>query len=201
MKTFKTNGEKKWTAPFPVTSSIELLRIVQHRCATLEKQVHSRDLREVLAALLVVGIFAPLWPVYRSSRVAMLGVTLIVLGAALIVYVLLAARSAAPLSLQTSVLEFSRNRLVWIDRQIHMLRTVIWWYVTPICAGVLLLTWGVTKGDGAVFGVQAVATLCVGAVIVYLNHWTVRNNLRPIRDDLIRLIESLEPGAANDPTN
>ncbi len=60
------------------TSDLDALaNDVQRRFAGVERQIRRRDVREVLAALLVVGIFGALWPSYRSSPVAVLGVALI----------------------------------------------------------------------------------------------------------------------------
>jgi hypothetical protein len=170
----------------------DLLDIVQRRCAGLERSIHGRDVREVLAAVFVVGAFAATWPLYRASRVAILGVALICLGAALIIYILMSAREPEPLSFHASVLDFSRNRLAWLDGQIRLLRTVAWWYVAPICVGCLLLAWGITSGAWLAFGLQAILTVAFAAGVVVLNQWTVRNSVQPVRDDLARLIEALE---------
>ncbi len=170
----------------------DLLNVVQRRCAGMERSIHRRDVREILAAVFVVGGFAAMWPLYRSSPVAILGVALICMGAALIIYVLLSARKPEPLSFHTSVLDFSRNRLAWLDSQIHLLRTVVCWYVAPLCVGCLLLDWGINRGAWFVFGLQALIALAVAAGIVVLNQWAVRRSLQPVRDDLARLIEALE---------
>jgi hypothetical protein len=170
----------------------QLLNVVQGRCADLERQVHGRDVREILAALIVIGAFAAMWPIYRASPAAILGVTLIVCGAGFIVYSLLSARTPAPTSFQASVLECSRNRLAWLDRQISLLNSVLWWYVAPICLGCLLFGWGLTGGSPLAFGFHAVIILAIGAGIVRLNQWTVRRNLQPLRDEVVRLIENLE---------
>ena len=97
-----------------------------------------------------------------------------------------------PLSFHASVLEFSRNRLAWLNRQTRLLRTVVWWYVAPLCVRSLLFVWGITGGAWLVFGLQALFVLAVGTGIVLLNQWTVRQQLQPVRDDLLRLIEALE---------
>ncbi len=169
-----------------------LLDSVQRRYGGMERSIHGRDVREILAAVFVVGAFAAMWPLYRSSPVAILGVALICLGAAFIVYVLLAARKPEPLSFHASVLDFSRSRLAWLDGQIRLLRTVAWWYVAPMFAGLLLLNWGIARGAWLVFGLQSLFALAVAAGIVVLNQWAVRRGLLPVRDDLARLIEALE---------
>ena len=136
--------------------------------------------------------FAAMWPIYRSSPAAILGVALIVCGAGFIVYSLLSSRTPAPTSFQASVLECSRNRLAWLDRQIGLLNSVLWWYVAPICLGSLLFGWGLTGGSPLAFGFHAVIILAIGAGIVRLNQWTVRQHLQPLRGEVVRLIENLE---------
>ena len=170
----------------------ELFTDVQRRYARTERSIHGRDVREILAAILVVGLFAAMWPLYRSSPVAILGVALIGAGAALITCVLLSARRSEPLPFDASVVTFSRNRLAWLDGQIRLLRTVAWWYVAPLCGGCLLLTWGITGGAWHAFALQAILTLAVAAGIIALNLWAARTSLQPVRDELARLIEALE---------
>jgi hypothetical protein len=175
----------------------ELLNHVQERYTSMERTIHGRDLREIVAALLVAVLFAALWPVYRSSLIAVSGIGLICAGAVCITIVLLSARKPEPLPFGASVVEFSRSRLAWIDRQIRLLRTVAWWYVAPICVGCLLFTWGITGGSRPTFGLQVVFTIAVGVGIIALNRWAVRKSLQPIRDELARLIDALD--AANPP--
>jgi hypothetical protein len=124
--------------------------------------------------------------------VAVAGVALICFGATLIIYVLMSSRTPSPSSFDVSVLEFSRQRLVWLDRQIRLLRTVVWWYVAPLCVGCLLFGWGLTRGVWHVFALHALLVLAVGTGIVLLNQWAVRRSLQPVRDDVSRLIEALE---------
>jgi hypothetical protein len=169
-----------------------LLNHVQKRYASTERTIHGRDVREIFASLLVVALFVPLWPLYRSSPAAVAGVGLICAGAVCMTLVLLSARKPESLPFGASVLEFSRSRLAWLDRQIRLLRTVAWWYVAPLCVGCLLLTWGITDGRWHAFGPQEVITLAVAAAIIALNHWAVRKSLQPVRDDLARLIDALD---------
>ena len=161
----------------------------------MERQVHVRDVCEVLAAVILVRAIAAAWPLYRSSLVAILGVALIFAGAALVIYVLMSAKATAPLPFHASVLECSRNRLVWLDRQIRMLRTVAWWYLGPLFGGSLLLHWGLT-GGGIAFGVVVLVLLAVGTGIVLLNQAAARRHLQPVREEVLRLIEALESADA-----
>jgi hypothetical protein len=169
-----------------------LVRGIQERCRGMERIVHGRDLREIVACLVIVAAFAAMWPLYHSSAVALVGVCLIIASAALIIFVLLSARRPAPLRFDASVLECSRNRLAWLDRQIRLLQSVFWWYVAPLFSGVLLLGWGIYGGSPIPFCLHAAIVLGVGTGIVLLNRWAVRVSLQPVRDDLMRLIETLE---------
>jgi hypothetical protein len=86
-------------------------------------------------------VFAAMWPRYRSSLVAGLGVAIIILGGTVIVYMLLSSRKQSILPFNASVLEFSRQRLAWLDDQIHLFETAVWWYVAPCFPGCLLVGW------------------------------------------------------------
>jgi hypothetical protein len=169
----------------------DLLNVVQARCATMERHVRGRDIGEIVAAVIVVAAVASMWPLYRSSLAAVLGVLLILLGVVLIIYMLMSRGSPAPLAFQASVLECSRHHRAWLDHQIRLLRTVIWWYIGPLFAGSLLLQWGLT-GGGIAFGLVALVLIAVGAGIVLLNLLAARRHLQPVRDDLSRLIAALE---------
>ena len=95
-------------------------------------------------------------------------------------------------SIQASVLECSREHLAWLDRQIVLLKNVIWWYVAPLCVGCLLFGWGLAHGSMLAFALHTVIVLAVGAGIVLLNQYAVRRSLQPVRDEVARLIDSLE---------
>ena len=193
LEDLKHDWRSEMDRSLPPAEIDRLLGVVQERYAVLERQVHNRDVREILAAVLVVFLFAPsLWPVYRQSLVAFLGVALIICGAALIVYVFLTSRKPEPASFHTAVLECARNRRAWLDGQISLLRSVVWWYVGPIGVGLLLFHWGLARGSLIVFSVQAAIVLAVCTGVVLLNRWSVRKALLPVRDEVSRLIESLE---------
>jgi hypothetical protein len=176
----------------PAEELQKLMIGVQQRFGGMEKTVHGRDVREIVASLIVAVTFALMLPLFRSSPVAMLGIGLIILSAGLIICVLLSSRAPAPMPFDASVLECSRIRLAWMDRQIRLLRTVVWWYVAPLTTGLLVFAWGQTGGDPLGFGIQAAIFLAIGAGVVYLNRYAVRCSLQPVRDELARLIEALE---------
>jgi hypothetical protein len=174
-----------------------LLVAIQEQCDGLERSAHRRDVREILTAIVVVAFFAAGWPVFRHSMAASLGMALIVLGYFIFVFALLVARRPAPMPLNASVLEFSRQRLAWIDRQIHLLTTAVWWYVTPSFVGVPLAAWGLTSGNHIFFIVLTLFFIVASVQYVYSRRRTARNRWQPVRDEIARLLEDLE--AMNSP--
>jgi len=170
----------------------QLLAAVQQRYGRLERTIHRRDLREILAALFVAATFAALWPIVRSSFIGKLGIVVIIISAAVVIWVLHAAGKPNEAPLATSVLESSARRLAWLDRQIHLLRSVIWWYVAPLELGGLLFGWGLTEGTPLAFWPIAVAFLVVAVAVVWLNRYAVRVELLPLRQQVAELIAALE---------
>ncbi|HEX4144466.1 MAG TPA: hypothetical protein VHY91_13245 [Pirellulales bacterium] len=175
----------------------KLLGKVRQDFGSLERKIHWRDLREILAAMFVVVAFAAGWPIYRSFPVACLGVAVITLSTPIIVYILLAARTPTAEPLAVSVLEFSRQRLAWLDRQIRLLQTIVWWYVAPLFTGCTLVAWGLTPGRRIHFVGLMFTNVLVAVVTIFLNRRAVRNELMPMRHELMTLVESLEPTSDN----
>ncbi|HEY2841105.1 MAG TPA: hypothetical protein VGJ26_18260 [Pirellulales bacterium] len=187
---------KQWQSevarPAATVDPQQLLADAQRRVGSLERGVFWRDVREIMAAVFVVCAFGAAWPLYRSSLVATLGVAVIVFSAPVIIYILLAANRRQSGEFATSVLDFSRQRLVWLDRQIRLLQTIFWWYVAPLSLGCMLVGWGLTPGRWWMFWQLAALCLGVAVLTVWLNRRAVRNELLPARRELVELIESLE---------
>jgi hypothetical protein len=191
---------KQWQSevaqPAAVTDPKQLLAGVQRRFGTLERTIFWRDVREFLAGLVGICAFAAFWPIYRTSLVASVGVAIILLSTPMILYKLLAASRSRTTHFTSSVLDFSRDRLAWLDRQIRLLQTVAWWYVAPLGTGCMLVAWGLTPGRWFAFVQVAALNVGVAVITVWLNHRSVRINLLPARQELLELIESLESPAA-----
>jgi hypothetical protein len=187
---------KQWqtevTRPTAAPDVRQLLQNAQRRFGNLEKTIFWRDVREILAGVLVVCCFAGAWPIFRTSAVASVGVAIIILSTPLIIYTLLAANRSRTPQFTTSVLDFSRQKLAWVDRQIRLLQTVVVWYVAPLFVGIMLAAWGLTPGRWLMFAQISAMTIAVMFVTLWLNRRSVQNDLLPVRRELVELIESLE---------
>ena len=177
-------------------SATELQQLVlaaQQRYGELERKLHWRDVREILLGMLVVAGFAAGWPMYRSSLVASLVVAVIMVSAPIIMFVQISASKPASTPFTAAVLEFSRQKLAWLDRQISLLQTMVWWSVAPLFTGCMLVFWGLTPGKWLPFCILTLFAISVSAVVVFWNRRSVRIQLMPMRQELAALIETLEP--------
>ncbi len=170
----------------------ERLVAVHRRCDQLERTTHWRDLTEIVAAVLVVAGFTAFWPIYRHSVVACVGAAIIILWAVAVIVIFLTARRPVSLPFDASVRDFSRHRLAWLDGQIRLVRTVPWWYVAPGTVGMLIMSWGLMDGNLPLFGFFILPALLLAAWVVSVNVRTVRRVLRPVRDDVARVLTDLE---------
>lgn len=170
-----------------------LLIATQQRYGELERKTHWRFVREVLSAMLVLVGFAAAWPMYRSSLVACVGVAVIMLSTPIFVYVLASASKPRTMPFAASMLDFSRHRLTWIDRQIRLLQTMVWWSVAPPLTGCMLFFWGITPGRWLPFCLLTLWAILLSTVGVFWNRRSVRTELLPVRQQLAELIETLEP--------
>lgn len=168
-----------------------VLMRVRGRAAELDRTIQRRDRLEILAAALASVLFMPL--LFDASWVTRAGVVLFLVGAGLVVVKLRRARRnppdpAAPLG---QVLRLERDR---IDQQVRMLESALWWYITPLCLGVILIFVGSTGLSWASLAYTA-AVAALGIWIWKLNRNAARRELAPQRDELDRLLEQLEDDA------
>lgn len=179
--------------PVPATELQALVLATQQRYGELERKMHWRFVREILYTILVFVGFAAAWPMCRSSLVGCVGVAVVMLSAPIILHVLASASKPRTVPFAASVLDASRQRLTWIDRQIRLLQTTIWWSVSPLLTGCMLVFWGITPGRWLPFWLLTLWAVSISAVGVFLNRRSVRTEMLPVRQELAELIETLEP--------
>jgi predicted membrane metal-binding protein len=166
-----------------------LLSLVKEEAEAFDEKIRRRDRREIIAAAVVflffsVMLFDPSWMVRAGAIVVMAG-------SVWIVWTLRRTRSRESPSSERPVAEVIRTERAKVDRQIRLLETVLWWYIGPPALGLSL----VVAGDVGlswftlVYGLGGVGFF---GYVYYLNQRTVRNDFRPRRRKLTRLLRRLD---------
>lgn len=104
----------------------------------------------------------------------------------------LAARAQRPEI--TPLVQRLQGDLSAVERQIHLLRNVGWWYVLPIELPMLVVA--LTGPEFALIrGPFIIAGIVLAVAVIALNGWAVRNTLMPERSALAAALEDLGPAA------
>lgn len=163
---------------------------VCRKAERLGSKILFRDMIETIVAVLVAVNFG--WMFFKFEQpVARIGAATITLGSLFIIYKLNRTRMGRkPSHLNASVRDYCRSEMERLDRQIGLLTSVWWWYLTPIIAGANLITVG--KNGICLFSiVYGAATVVLGWFLYWLNQQAVRNTLLPQRNELNGLLEEL----------
>lgn len=192
--TYETGGHAAAAAdPLTTLSDDEILALVQTQSHRLDRQIRWRDLREILAGVIVAPVMAAV--AMRGPLLARAGALVVLAGIVLVVTRLWLARrsggrGAADASLSVAdALHAERRR---VSTQIALLDSVAWWYVLPLMGGSVLVVAGL-RGSSTPFtiGYTLVAAAIAWGIIV-LNRRVVRRGLAPRREELTELLATLE---------
>jgi len=168
---------------------------LRKQLADLRRTSWRRDLRETIAAAFVAALFG--WvAVTAEPPLARAGAAVI---AAAAVFIIIWMRVVGGKNLEPDpglpVVEFFRRELRYLDRQIHLLQSVLWWYIAPNLGGVVLFVLGSSR-SAVVRGAFLLVMLAISAVIFWLNQLAARTGLVPLREEVARLLRDLENGAS-----
>jgi hypothetical protein len=187
-------ARRDWQAqPLPKEPQMpesEMLDLVKHRSAALDRQIGRRDRREAIVAIVVAILFFPI--LFTGPWLARAGV-LVVLGAfALIMRKLGAARHIeAAERADISLRELLTTERMKLDGQIRLLESVVSWYILPPVAGAMMIVIGLEGWSWFTVGYASFA-LALSVWIYRLNQRAARHELHPRRAELDRLIQELE---------
>jgi len=171
-------------------SDAELMRLVQEKSRTFDKRIWWRDVRESLAALVILVGFG--WIAWTTSGLAQLGALVIMGCGVYIPWHLYKTRARhAQVPTDGAVVERLRAEQAKVDAQIDLIQSIAVWYLAPLGVGALLLIVGADGWTWSSLG-QAVVVVGAGIGAYLLNQRAVRNDLRPRRDELTNLIEGAE---------
>lgn len=173
----------------PATETKPLLE----RLAQLEQDVQRRDVREYLAACVVMAIFG--WRAATTDDLLVrIGSLVVVFGAMFIIVWSRRAYGATRSRAFTGDLpmtQFLARELDRVEAQVRLLKSAWWWYVAPTVVGILIT---LISGARAVWTRMAAAAVVVtvGVLIAWLNQVTARQELEPLRDDLRQYMAELD---------
>jgi hypothetical protein len=170
-------------------SDSEILALVERRSQAFDKTIRRRDLREFIGAALALVLLAP--ALLHGPWLTRCGVLLVMAGGASI-YLKLdrTRRRHAGLHAEWPLAAMLRAERAKVEAQIHLLESILWWYIAPLGAGAVLVVAGTSSPRFTAGYAIFVALLSWG--IYELNQHAVRRELRPRRDELTRLIEQVE---------
>jgi biopolymer transport protein ExbB/TolQ len=178
------------------------------------RKVRRRDYLEIGAALLVIFIFGRL-AYYTEPWLAKTGAGIVVAGATLIIFRILFSRrreKEPPLDtdIRGQLLRFREK----VTKQIRLLDGVLYWYILPPYAGMMLFVAGILADSYAKADLAAVVRktnqgmgmlvvllgcmlgLLILAVITFICYRVYRLNIRAVREDLQPLKARVEQALA-----
>ena len=169
-------------------------QLIAATCRRVERfwgRIFRRDMIETVAAVFVIIFFGRFMT--RSDHViASIGAGILVFWGPFIIWKLHRARMIQqPAPLDAPVREFCRIELDRLDRQISLLRSVLWWYIAPCIVGVNTFFIGLA-GFGIASLVYCIVTLLLAWGIYALNMRAVAKQLLTARDELTRLLSQLD---------
>jgi len=156
------------------------------------KQIKYRDLREQIAALLVIPVFA--YYVYHIPfTLSKIASGLIVLW---VIYVMIRMRNAKkhkPGAFTESYREYLYKSREYLKIQKQMLDNVLYWYILPAVFLVFLFTMGPgITGRLPKILKMGIGNVVLGVVIYYLNKRAVKKQFIPRLEKIDELIKVME---------
>ena len=177
---------------------METIKLMKTKMQKLDRTLFWRDARELIACAVIILWFGADFCSgllghsqhpgqhlrHAHSALRLSGDVVLVLSAVWIGVKLLAARRTNRAFLHpSSVRDFLGGELDKVNRQIRLLRTVLWWYLLPLFCGVTLVIIGTNpdlEEDALVIGLMA-ATF---GVIYWANLYAVKKTLLPVKAEL-----------------
>jgi hypothetical protein len=181
------------TIPEPDTGLAALVTTAREQHRKFQRTIFWRDFREVGVALMLI----PLW-IWIAVRQQAPWTTYIMVPALIFVAAFMVIdrlrRKAGATPPNESVVEALESALREVEHQIWLLRSVQWWYIGPIFAGLVIpdlhrLLAG--KDSAGEFLRELGFDLLLGLLVWWLNQSAVKRGLVPQREELKALLEEV----------
>jgi hypothetical protein len=178
----------------PDPSAAQLVPAMQNKTTQLRRALLARDVREILACVIIGVIFGIYFFTHRAP-ITRLGALLTVAGAIFIACKILYARRTTPAAKpDATVVESLRAELHSVRTQSQLLRSVGWWYLLPLTLGSLVFVWGMPFNGLGFKLAFTLGTVALDVFIYWLNQWARSKQLLPVESQLQSLLHSAETG-------
>ncbi len=186
---------REWRATNEVASTQEQReRLIAATCRRVERfwgRIVRRDLIETVTAVVLIFVFGRM-AVSLDDLISKIGAGSLVLSLLLIIWKIHRTRTIqCPAPIDAPVRDFCRIELDRLDRQIQLLRRVLWWYIAPIIIGVNMVYVG-TNGFGIDSLFYVLFTVLFAWFIYALNMLAVATGLTPLHDEVADVLSRLE---------
>jgi len=173
-----------------------MLTIAIERAKRFEKTIKTRNLMEIVAALAVTAIFAPI--AWRApNAVARTGNLVVAAGGLWIAFFMLRfGRLARPLPADRSLADYREALLAQFDHQIRLLRNVKFWYLLPLYLGLLIAAAGnviARTAEGRPGWPELVTIPIFTAVFGFIWWLNEAYGVRKLRHARQRLLDEMHP--------
>ena len=186
---------REWRATNEVASTQEQReRLIAATCRRVERfwgRIVRRDLIETVTAVVLIFVFGRM-VISLDDLISRIGAGSLVLSLLLIIWKLHRTRTIqCPAPIDAPVRDFCRIELDRLDRQIQLLRRVLWWYIAPIIVGANMVYVG-TNGLGIDSLFYVLFTVLLAWFIYALNMLAVATGLMPLHDEVADVLSRLE---------
>lgn len=181
--------------PGPPIKGEDMMTIAMERANRFDRTIKARNLREIVAGLIVAGFFG--FVAWQSPNTLSRAGHLLVAASGLwvVFYMLRFGREEPAPAPERSVADFQQALVRKYDHQIRLLKRVKYWYVLPPYVGLVMASAGMLMADaasGRPVWPQWVAMGAYSAVfgtVWWLNEVHAVGKLRAERDRLLKEME------------
>ena len=163
---------------------------VQSSLDRLQKSWKYMELREIIAALVVIPIF--IHRAYISTEfLTKIGAMWVVFSAIYIIFRLRNVKKHKSNTFTETYLNYLYKTRKYLNIQKKLLDTVLYWYFLPIAIGIVLIFAGTIK-DMKVLFLNVLGLIVLGGIIYFLNKRAAKKQVVPRLKKIDELIKVLE---------
>jgi len=162
----------------------------RRKISRMEKQIKWRDRREISACILMIIFFSRLLCVVPTV-LGKIGMGILVASCLLTIFKITNARKNKMQEDDTS--EIKQHLVIALSQvrqQINLLTKVLWWNLLPFYIGIICFFFSLPMS----FAIKIMFSIIVASlyILIYnLNQHAVKKQLRPLEEDIVRVLKEL----------